>query len=150
MDVADAYGFFSSSFLNLSFELSGVGKRLQIHRLAKDYALAYTPGYEFAEPTLMRQFCDTEAADPENALNAQRMEAKVDAPKEVQRTSLLTTDMSGHNVNTQNKYYDLNSRDPMIHAASSRAYIEEFIGPVLMIPSHDAVDPKRTADIILE
>ena len=55
---------FSSSFLNLSFELSGVGKRLQIHRLAKDYAFAYTPGYEFAEPTLMRQFCDTEAADP--------------------------------------------------------------------------------------
>ena len=55
---------FSSSFLNLSFELSGVGKRLQIHTLAKDYALAYTPGYEFAEPTLMRKFCDTEAADP--------------------------------------------------------------------------------------
>ena len=55
---------FSTSFLNLSFEFSGVGKRLQIHRLAKDYALAYTPGYEFAEPTLMRKFCDTEAADP--------------------------------------------------------------------------------------
>ena len=141
---------FSGSPLNLLFEPTGVGKRCQMHRLAKQHALVYTPGYESAEPTLMRKFCETAAADPNNALKAQRMEAKVDAPKEVQRTSLLTAAMSGHNVNTQTQYYDLNSRDPMIHAASSRAYIEEFIGPVLIIPSHNDFDPKRTADIILE
>ena len=94
---------FSSSPLNLLFEPTGVGKRCQMHRLAKQHALVYTPGYEFAEPTLMRKFCETAAADPNNALKAQRMEAKVDAPKEVQRTSLLTAAMSGHNVKTQKK-----------------------------------------------
>ena len=125
---------FSSSPMNLLFEPAGVAKRCQMHKLARQHALVYTPGYEFAEPTLMRKFCETAAADPNNALKAQRMEAKVDAPKEVQRTSLLTAAMSGHNVKTQHKYYDLNSSDQMIHAASSRAYIEEFIGPVLIIP----------------
>ena len=91
---------FSSSPLNLLFEPTGVGKRCQMHRLAKQHALVYTLGYESAEPTLMRKFCETAAADPKNELKSQRMEAKVDAPTEVQRTLSLTATMSGHDIKT--------------------------------------------------
>ena len=78
------------------------------------------------------------------------MEAKVDAPKEVQRTPSLTAAMSGHNIKPRKTYYDINLRDPKIHAASSRAYILEFISLVVSIPLQKDVDPNRIADIILQ
>ena len=117
---------FADPNMNLLFQPAGRAKRTQIHRMATQFAEMYTPDCQGPEPTLMRKFAESIVADPKYKDNAQRLAQRMAATTlspEVQQATSLMARMSGHSGATRGKYYDLNSKDPVIHALSSQAYI---------------------------
>ena len=138
--------------MNLLFQPTRFGT-VQMAKLAVDFQKMYTPSHQCPEPTLMRKFCESAIADKSNADKASRMADKVEAALDAegsQRAAAMAAKMSGHSTETQKRYYDLNSDDPVRHALTSKAYIEEFIGPLVQQPSQDAIaSTARTADVIL-
>jgi hypothetical protein len=128
------------------------GGCVEIHRLALEHGLMYSPKFEVPEPTLMRKYVETMVADKQNKDKAARMieMAEAHAPSEAnQAAAKMAAKFSGHSFSTGGKYYNLNANDPEEHAYASKAYIECFVGPVLDSPEPPA-NTQRTAEIILE
>lgn len=133
------------------FEPTNQADTVQIHRLAHQFAQMYTPGKQAPEPTLMRKFVETVTAERRNQEKAKKMKELVEQMGTTGIVSKLTADMSGHSLVAQKNNYDLNSADPELHAASSKAYIEVFVGPPLDIPTEEDVRarPDKTASAII-
>jgi hypothetical protein len=123
------------------------GGCVEIHRLALEHGLMYSPKFEVPEPTLMRKYVETMVADKQNKDKAARMieMAEAHAPSEAnQAAAKMAAKFSGHSFSTGGKYYNLNANDPEEHAYASKAYIECFVGPVLDSPEPPA-NTQRTA-----
>lgn len=130
----------------------GKTSKVQLAQLAGHFAKAHTPGREKPEPTLMRKFAESLPGVPELSEQANRMAkkigvAKTSGPNMAQK---LMGDASGHpgGGRTQLKHYLLNSKNPEVHAKTCKAYIEEFLGPSLVLPGKK--DPRwRSAKQIM-
>ena len=128
------------------------GKVCQLAKLARDFRDMWTPGYEFPEPTLIRKFSESLVEDKDHQEAAERMAAKAPQKAVKKKVGSMMAAASGHSEATKNKYYNLNSCDPEEHSIAARAYIEEFIGPVLVPPTAEQLErnKQRTAQVILE
>ena len=143
---------FGDASQDLLYVPLSTSKYVQISKLGCDFASMYTPGKTEPEPTLMRKDCETAISDPANAEQASRMNDRVKTSDGADGAKKKAAEMSGHSEKTQDKYYNLNAKNPREHAESARAYIEEFLGPTLVPPTQEviAANAGRTAEIILQ
>ena len=142
---------FATPGKNLLFEPLGTAKNIQTSKMGIDFALAHTPGFQSPETTLMRKFTETIVGRKENAEKAAAMVKEVGSADASDQALKQAAKMSGHHSKTQKRFYNLDSEDPEEMAASSRAYINNFIGPVLLPPTEAELAAKkdRTAEVIM-